>query len=461
MDFNDSGEVPEINMEKVRDNNPFKIETPKEFSQMDPFSFDSSEQTPTKRLSLIERNTIVQPKVPNSSRNIPQYKRFHNSKSRELSQNSFNLDGPKTERKQTVREMIQERKDIFRNNLMMRVQNSEIKKMEMEMEESERNLEKEEQKSMKELNDLEKKSHEVDHQLQLTIQSLEQTKSERIQKEKDLKFKKSAVERLKSEFSHSTALIEEYQEYYDFLNSLPRPADCKKPQDYYKTVDQLDDYFDEVSKENVFICNQISDMQNTSRTNQEQYKKEIQEFNEQLKRIRPISPLLKQSDMKKAENAELHNEEEDEQVVSSVKNPYQAEIDYITSLVLHLHEVIYGRKTSLTALEMLTKVEATMEELYQKIDKVNQTFVKKKLDILKAKKDKEDREAERERREQYYYEKKMATLARATRPVKKPTGRKLNPRSYISPRAKGKEEIQQDLEKKQAEEEFLFGPIDY
>ena len=110
---------------------------------------------------------------------------------------------------------------------------------------------------------------------------------------------------------------------------------------------------------------------------------------------------------------------------------------------------------------MLTKVEATMEELYQKIDKVNQTFVKKKLDILKAKKDKEDREAERERREQYYYEKKMATLARATRPVKKPTGRKLNPRSYISPRAKGKEEIQQDLEKKQAEEEFLFGPIDY
>ena len=439
--------IPDLNLQQVREPNPFKVEMPKEFDDPVPLTTRSDIQK-KKRISLIERSLIKKPSVPTSTRSLPTFRQRQLEKLSSISENPSQIDLSNYQRPQNVKEILSDKRKVFRDQLLINIKNVEISKIEKEIENSEKQLQDEYENSLNELTNIERHSNEVNSMLNNQIKSYEQVKSNRFKIERDLKYKKSAVERLKAEKSHYEGEIEACKECYDFMQLLPRPDDCEKPTDYYKDTQQILDYFNSIEEESKFLCNEMETLKTQNTATTAELKRQINEYDEKIKNIRSSSSLMREY---KSEN----DDEDNEHVV----NPYEEELSSISMMVKKLYTAIFKQVTSQTPMEMLAKVETAMEEIYNRMENVDQNYIKKRLTELEIIKNKEDRAAARYEQERRYYEKKMITLERATKPVKKPEGRRLNPRSYFSPRAKPKEEIEKEKLIQKTEEEFLFGPL--
>jgi hypothetical protein len=134
------------------------------------------------------------------------------------------------------------------------------------------------------------------------------------------------------------------------------------------------------------------------------------------------------------------------------------ELARVTNLVKGLYGRCFGRSSDISALGMLQRLEAQMEEYFRTAAKIDPAFIAEQEAIKIRLRREEQRRVKQEKQEQDAARKREQAMERASKPIKKHEGRPLVPRQVPIKHEKNEEERLRALRREQERmEKLLFG----
>ncbi|EAY05970.1 hypothetical protein TVAG_123940 [Trichomonas vaginalis G3] len=439
--------VPKLSIRSARAPNPFTIR-PEELE------FESaaieSERIKTERrnylkLSVVERNKLLQPKVP-----LRQYSPRIQHSSSPVSARQFNKDT--YHRKQRIDEKIAEKRDIYLIQLILNQKGKNLDQLVQQMENEKEMVEVTENKIIEESHQCQRESDRIELELQKGRKRAEQATQARVDIEKVLHKRDNINGVIQSEISRNEDYLIQYQQYYEFLQQVK--PDNMELEDMFKAPDILIKIIENEERDNLFLNQQLDILEDMASRGNDTAEHQLVDLKTTISNLestinKNIIPVLKSYEEDPA-NQEPSEEE------TTTREP--TELELLSSRVLKLFVDCFKKRASLTPIECLERLEAKLEEFYRECDRVNPDFIREKQNIIDNARKEEARKQIIIERERMLLEKKEHALARATRPIKKRTGRKLMERYFPNVvKKKSDEQILLQQKEKERIQNLLYG----
>jgi len=367
-----------------------------------------NEKKKIQQMSLLERTNEM---IFNSARISPKKVKIPIQMpiktSREYDKGSF-------KRNLTIREKMQEKRDIFLINMILDRKEKQLKAIDKYIENTEINAESQEESILEESNRINRETDKIDLDLLRANKSAEYELLRRAELSKELKKKQQSLSILQSEIAKNIDAKQRYMDYYLFLSSI-----CPQSKElfmHFSSPDILIDDIKYLENSNRFIAQQIDNFENQlgkEKSVSESLKLADQFLNNIESSIgffAPAPPTGFPCDFMKDE----HNTE--------------LELSQLNGMVQNTFYKCFGKESSILPIEMLRSIENELEIFYNAICRVNPLFVEMKSAQIYQKRKEENKKRELEKREALLLEKKEAAIARANKPIKKPNGRRIVPR---------------------------------
>ena len=390
-----------------------------------------------KSLSLAERSEFNKP-------NIPDVVRSSRRSSTRSSARSERRKGNESKQRGRISEFIASKREIYLMQMLMDRKNREIRKIDRLIQNEEAKYNEQEQIIDEMSTNLKIQNTRAEASLAKARKKAENAVRLRVEATKKFKMFQIQVANIKQEITKNEELLESYREYYKFLASIT--PDNKEMMDYYRKPEDLLRELERIEMDNLFII------------------KQCQAFTEMEKRgtnsvegdlIRTEEAIVQ---MKK-DLADLKDVEE-----FNLEAPSSAALDsqleYFRRRIGQLYIKCYHKDSDLTPIGMLEKLENDMETMYRKINLIDPIFVwEKQTSIDKIRREK-IRLRKQELKEEEQRLKTEQALERATKPIKRRTGRPLYSRTTpIRIHKVSESKRQEQLLEQQRLEHFLYGSL--
>lgn len=367
------------------------------------------------------------------------------------------------QKKEGLKDFISQKRDIFMAQLAIDTKKEELQRLER--------LEREEEASLKakedEINlfrEQFKAFLESDGQATMEARRSADNKSkERLKVYTKIKQVSSQIAALRSEIAHHDEKLQECQEYQEFLEGLTPPMWRKEhpqPEIYFKDPKQLVAIMVSLEEENMFLIRHCQESEELI----ERYKTK---FNDLLKsRDGSMDEMMQNKEEKERELNETRERNEQYKVSGEFRygnELSESEMKELYASVSKFHEQLgYDTTSSCDISLMLRRIESKMEEMIQKLERLDQVVVK----TLALEKEYEHREQSRteaqEKQKLLQAEKVRKAIALANKPIKRKTGRPLIERMLPKKGESRQEEEERARALKaeqEADEKLLFGHI--
>jgi prefoldin subunit 5 len=273
----------------------------------------------------------------------------------------------------------------------------------------------------------------------------------------------SQISTLRSEIARHNEKLQECQDYKNFLEHLT-PKEWRQshphPEMYFVTPDQLLDILVAGEEQNMFLIMHCQEAEETF----ERYRKR---FNDLLgERDGEIMEMLARKDRTRKELEEMQAKEEQYKVVGEFRQGNELsepELSELREAIRLFHTALgFDPASSNDTTTMLTRIENTMEELTEKLAKVEKKMLTEKAMEKEDERREQERTEKNDRAKRDQEEKTQKALQLAMMPIKRRTGRPLNER-MIPKTGDSREKKEEALRRKQAREEadrdLLYGAI--
>ena len=354
----------------------------------------------------------------------------------------------KTARNQRTTEFITEKREIYLTQLLIDKKTKEISKINKIINENNAKLQEKNEEAALLDEKIKLATQHIEATLSRGIRDAEQATQKRVEVNKKLRFQRNRVDVLRSELTKNKDALDTYKEYYQFMEAVV--PDGAKQKDFYNDFNLIPDSFDKIQHDNLFIqiqCQRIEEMDSRGIDNAaellRQKERIVESLENQISSIKPIENVT-------YEIAEGTTNEAE----ATVK-----EIDQLKVLVNRVYERCFGEKSSESAMTMLTRIEDSLNQMYEDISYVDKTFVAKSMYEINQKRRNEQRRKAQMDKDRALAEKKEQALKRAARPIKEKTGRPLMVRTV--PRRKNVRDDAREkalIRKRKQMENLLFGP---
>ena len=430
-----------------RSANPFKIE-----DECSLFGFKEAnsirmkqERDMIRSMTLKERQELLRP-VCTPSISSQKTRRAYATTS--MSNRSTNN---RTRRTLRMSDFIQNKRQVFLMQLVQDTKINEIDKINKQIKQNEDSILEQEEELQKLSQQYKMISTQSEQQVANGKKRAEEANCLKIELQSKLRKKVHDIGILKSEISKNTETLEQYQEYYNFLDRIK--PDGETVDYYFKDIKLLEQEFDNVEADNLFIirqCIAVSDQINSGKSTCEEKLKAIEEA------LNNVAPLLQKNNAENEETSQInydYSKELRQQLDATSK-----EVESITAEVLKTYINCYGEDPKLNVMVMLNKLNNDMEDMYLRAESVSKAFIHQKQTILDKDRRERQRIAAQAAKEALANQKKEQALERAKMPIKKKFGRPVIARSTIRKAKRTDDEKLRRLAREQkAQEELLFG----
>lgn len=368
-----------------------------------------------------------------------------------------------SQNKEGLRDFIAQKREIFLAQLAIDTKREELQRLERLEREEEANL-KAKEDEIDQFREQFRAFLESDGQATMEARKSAENKSkDRLKVSMQIKQVSSQISTLRNEIAHQDEKLQECQDYQQFLESLT-PPDWRKrhppPEMYFTDPQQLLTIIVSLEEQNMFLI------------------RHCQEAEEAVERYRTkFNKLLEERDGSMTEMMQNREEKQKELQATQEKNQQykvegefrygnelsESELSELQTAIIQFHEVLgFDAASSNDIAMMLRRIENKMEELIQKLERLDQVTVK----ALALEKEHLRREQQRtftqENAKQQQMEKMRKAVAQANKPIKRKTGRPLYER-MVPKKGKSRQEEEEKARALKAEqaadEELLFGQI--
>jgi hypothetical protein len=286
---------------------------------------------------------------------------------------------------------------------------------------------------------------------------------QRIELSAQIKHISSQISALRTEIARHNEKLRECQEYEEFLERLT-PKEWREshplPELYFKTPEQLLDILVAAEEQNMFLITHCQEAE-------EAFERCRRQFTDLLgQRDGSIMDMISRKDRKKKELAEMQINDEQYRMIGEFKHGNEicdSELVELRNGIKDFHTLLgFDQASSNDTVTMLTRIENTMEELTEKLARVEGKVLNERA------MEKEDERREQERTEKNLREKRdqeektQKALLLAMMPIKRRTERPLMER-MVPKKGETREKKEEALRRKQAREEadrnLLYGAI--
>ncbi|EAY13005.1 hypothetical protein TVAG_077430 [Trichomonas vaginalis G3] len=400
-------------------------------------------------LTLVQRTDMLKSPVPPIQTKRCLTSRISQRAESTVSENQNSERRAKSSRGKRTTEFINEKREIYLTQLLIDRKNKEINQLNNQMKQNDLKLQKSEAEFDETVSKVEKATQIVELKLIQGRKAAEIASQDRCEKERLLRQRQTSIEILKSEIKKDLWTLEEYEEYYNFLQSII--PENKKIEEIYADCDFVPKQLQTLAKDNLFIFEHTQRIRELDLHLNDNSQKKLEEIN---KLYNEVNLMIKKLPQPKIDDNSMTS------TTMQRKNAVESEIDYLSQKVLQTFRSCFNEDSDETAMNLLTRLQKRLEELYRGVAIVNQKFVKQKeLEFTKVHREETRRVAQIEEAAALQ-KKKEAAFERANRPVKKRTGRPLNPRTIPVKRKRKNDDEENELIRRRREtEKLLYGPV--
>lgn len=373
-------------------------------------------QVVNRHMTLVQRNDNISPRVPPCDTRATRLSRSA------LSQKP--ADSPrapkKRERTTTMKELMQEKREIYKLQLFIDQKKKEMKDLVRTQKREESKLLIEEQS----INEMSDKYKLYSVQIEAAVAKRKRFAEDAARQAQKLSRKlhdtRSEYETLQSDIVKNEGVLEKYQLYYDFLKLFVEPG--TNVMDKFKHINDLLDELHRFENENLFIIEHYEHLKSllTVHTSDdtEEYAKikvSIQRAQQEIDSIISVPEFVVNATKQKEIAAETENE-----------------LSHLTVLVKKTYESCFGPAVDMSPLIMLEKIENKLDAMYRLEEYVSEEFV----NLKKAAQLKERREIRRqekqEKAELEQQRKHEQAIERAIKPIPRKYGRPIYKRVTLN-----------------------------
>ena len=356
-------------------------------------------------------------------------------------------EAPNTAKNMRMTEFVAQKREIFLVQLLIERKTREMTRLETEMRAEERSLLETENALSEASNQYKMATAQAEAALTRARKSLEAATRNRVELQREYKLVQQSSSIMHSEISKNRDTLEAYRKYHEFLVNITPQG--RTMEDFYKSPKLLEEEMDNLEKENLFLIEQYENAQTELAKGENVESEMLSETNEELKKVQErLARVPKVEDMPEIP------EEVDRETSAAVDK----ELDDINGLVKQTYLNCFHAEANISAMMMLERLESALEDMYVKMEYVNPAFAAEKQakkDYLRAE---QRRAQENQRREAEQRLKIEHALERATRPIKKRTGRPMMRRMLpIKIEEQDDEQLRAQLREQERIETLLYG----
>ena len=348
-------------------------------------------------------------------------------------------------KQQHTNHMIQEQREIFLSNLLIDRHKKELERLKYIKNTKESNLENLET----DVEEAQNRSKTIRAQLEMTRDRdrllLEEQTKKRAEIETKVKHKRHEIDVLKAELTRLGDIHENYRDFDNVLKEISA-MHGKRPE----TVQEFLSVFDMMENDGLFLISNTQNIQNRTERSDNSYATEIALVKQDIEEL-------------EAEIASLQNRKEQIQIITQ-STPNCENIDKDLGEIQKMISNVYQRcfpnmNPSQSCITMLSLIEHHFEIMLKKFESIeDKEWVISKIKALSAQRRAALRTENLKKKERDQEEKKRQMIERATRPVKKRTGRPLVERVIVEKRKKKDvEETEAEILERERIEKLLFG----
>lgn len=364
--------------------------------------------------------------------------------------NQFQQTPKKRERKLTMHEFVDEKREIYRLQLFIDKKNRDISKFSRNIETNDRRLQEKEAKIQNLSEKYKMASIQIEAAVARSRKLADAAARETSLKKKELQKYMANCDMLESEIVKKEALLESYQSYQEFL-SLFVP-DNSTLEEHFNSPKILIDELEKIEKDNLFIIQECDHIVDSLKVSTVPVKKRLQstlELNEKaIERLNSIE---------KVQPFESNFTPAQEKAIDSM----ESELNHISEMIKKTYSNCISHDTDMKPIRMLERIENKLEMMYMLIVYVDTDFIAEKQAIkLRIRRDLQ-RKQKQERQELEQKMKMEQAIERAKKPIPQKVGRPIN-RRIIPIKAKIHDDEKEKAKLREIERErnYLYGEFE-
>jgi hypothetical protein len=321
-------------------------------------------------------------------------------------------DAPHSARQLRPSMIVLDKREVFMAEVMVQRKREEIARLSAEIEAAEAKLSESERQMADMSNELKMTSIQMEAAVARAQKATQSAEKKRLELQRECQLLKQRLAIIRSGISKSRDQLDAYRQYRKFLLMLTPEGDSLE--DFYRNPSKLIQELDRLEETNLFLIRESHGLQgqidrnirkvNTQMSMTDANLAEMQDIHDQIPVLAEFTDTLREGSVKYSEQIE-------------------SELVFLTERIAHTHSRCLGNARGMPALLMLERIEAALEDLYNRLQRVKPQFAE-------AKQKKKD-EARLEQQMVAAAEKKVAeqklkydqAVERAQMPIKKRTGR--------------------------------------
>lgn len=434
--------------------NPFRLP-----SAIDSFGFKEQnkkhlheERERMRKMTLMQRTDALKPSVPPC---ITQKTRSNSviSRNRDYLSTSNTSSASQLQFEKHIRtsEFIQQTREVYIMQMVIDKKNDEIQRIGSHMKREEAELIRREQKINQESQNIKLLTTKCEVRLARARKKAEDATSRRVDLIKKVKQVTNSVATMNSEILKNEDLLESYNRYNDFLKSLT-PHRYTNMFDYFKDPSVLIEDINDCEMKNLNMIQGYHYYSNHLESGTSVLQNELVDTNNI---IEELNESIESCD-KDNSNYEIIPENSEETQKQS--DEVEGELERLILCVRKTYVNCLRKEFNHNPISMLEEIEAKLHDFQVKLTLVDPNFIKEKQ-IIKDKERREKQRREKQEQQEIEQAKKMKqTLERATKPIKKRTGRPIVGKSKLVTHQKKDDQllIKQRLEQQRLDK-LLYG----
>lgn len=440
------------NLDQQRSPNPFKLP-----SRIEAFGFKEQnkkqlheEREKMRKMTLLQRTDSLKPSIPPC---IIQKSRSNSvmSRNRDYTSTSNTSSTPQMFEKHTrTTEFIQQKREIYIMQMVIDKKSDEIKKIENEIKKSEIELVRREQKIEQELQDVKLQTTKCEIRLARARKKAEDATRHRVELIKKVKQVSNSVAIMNSEIFKNEDLLESYHRYDNFLRGLT--PDDKNIFEYFTNPSVLIEDMTDIENKNLAMIKACHYYSNLLKKGKKVIQSELDSTENTIEKLN--------DDIEICHKDEIVDDTFDSKSEQNKKRLETVE-EELERLILHIRKTYMNclkKEFNHNPISMLEEVECTLHDLQIKLNLVDPSFINEKQ-IIKDKERREEQRREKQILQEIEQAKKMRqALERATKPIKKKTGRPIIERSKLVKLEKKDDQLLiRQRQEQQRLEKLLYG----
>ena len=371
------------------------------------------------RMSLVQRTDMLTPRIPpcisKATMKVHEPGRTRAAvapRARPDVVKPVQPEAPNTAKNMRMTEFVAQKREIFLVQLLIERKTKEMTRLENEMRAEEHQLLETENSLAETSNQYKMATAQAEASLARARKAVEAATKNRVELQKEYKLLQQTSSIIHTEISKNRDTLESYRQYFEFLKTIT--PEGRKMEDFYASPKLLETEMDNLEKENLFLIDQYEALKIDLEKGENRESEMLSETNEQLKKVQ-----ARLAHVPKVEEIPEIPEEADHQASEALDK----ELETLNNLIKHTYLSCFHAEANISAMMMLERIENALEGLYEQMEYVDPEFAgakQKKKDYERA----EERRAEESRRKEAEQRMKIEhALERATRPIKKRTGR--------------------------------------